>query len=543
MRLLIALVLAASSLPAQYFDFAVTDDGRLYFSTPLTTGSENSRSKIYRLADGRPELFASGSDDDNPFGNTVRAPLVSGDGSITGWALTLPCSGGSCGLSGLPRTSFHLQGAGIDTLTVTGLQISRNGRFLLASTYDAHVRLIELPSQRATDLGQFFSVLGQQSIADNGAALIWHGQVSRLFYRPPGGEARPVPGADDSVSGVLSPAGDRIAFERTRDGRFELVLGESVLASAPLRFSYQPRFANDGTLLYIHPDGQPMIVPPGGEPRRLVSIESGVHRAILSGDGRIAWLASGAGQLLRVRVADAAVEEVIPATPFVTPGGLFATPGSVVRFTGPGLARDTRFRIGDLDLPLSDLSPRAAYVQIPWEYPGIESPRPLIVQGRGSPFFQKLDFTPLARPTVTFERQPFSISPVAAHQDFRGLIDAADPAAPGETIHVFARNLGPVDPPVATGQRSPDPPARITTPLACYLFEVEPNNFPVRPRGLVVPFAGLSGGLVGIYHIDVTIPADWQTSQAMLRCVVDSGDGPRGDWVPLDVSPRRPDQP
>src|SRR6478735_9161263 len=147
MRPLLFVFLLASSLPAQYFDFAVTDDGRLYFATSLTTGPENSRSKVYRLANDRPELFASGSPDDNPFGSTAGSPLVSGDGSITGWALTNPCSTGSCGLAGLPRVFYQLQGAGIGTLAANGLQISRNGRFLLASTFDAHVRLIELPSQ------------------------------------------------------------------------------------------------------------------------------------------------------------------------------------------------------------------------------------------------------------------------------------------------------------------------------------------------------------------------------------------------------------
>jgi hypothetical protein len=95
-----------------------------------------------------------------------------------------------------------------------------------------------------------------------------------------------------------------------------------------------------------------------------------------------------------------------------------------------------------------------------------------------------------------------------------------------------------VDRPVATGERSPDPPARVTTPLACYLFEVAQDGTPSRAQGLVVPFAGLSAGMVGIYHIDVAIPADWRTNRGLLQCQLDSGDGFfRGDSVTIDVKP------
>jgi uncharacterized protein (TIGR03437 family) len=554
MRPLFALVLLASSLPAQYFDLAVTDDGRLYFSTSLSTGTENARSKIYRLSGTRLELFATGTPDDNPFGSTASAPLVSGDGSITGWALTLPCSSGSCGLAAVQRVFYQLQGAGMDTLPANVLQISRNGRFLLASTFDLRVRLIELPSQRATDLGQGIVLAGLQSIANNGAALMLDSRsVSRLLYRPPDGDTRPISGSEGVRSGILSPAGDRIVYERSRDGRLDLIASDTrgsapaVLASAPadlavpwpiLRFGYQPRFANDGTLIFIDPDGQPTLVSPGGTPRRLTNVEAGVERAILSGDGQIAWLASYSGQWLRVRVADANVEEVVPPTPYVAPGGSFGSPGSVIRFTGVGIDRNTRFRVDDVEMPIAALGPQVAYAQIPWEYPLQAPARPLTVRGPKSPFVQQFSFTPFPRPTISFERDAMNQAPLVSHQDFRTLVDTANPAVAGETIHVFAKNLGPVDRPVATGEPSPDPPARVTTPLACYLFEVEADAPPSRPQGLVVPFAGLSPGMVGVYHLDVTIPANWRTNRGLLQCQLDPGDGFfHGDSVTIDVKP------
>src|SRR5690242_8599518 len=100
MRCLGLLFLFVSTLPAQFFDFAVTDDGRLYFSTPLQiAGVKDIQSKVYRWTDAGPELFATPGSGENPFGDSASSPLVSGNGAITGWMLTRGC-GPSCGLSG-----------------------------------------------------------------------------------------------------------------------------------------------------------------------------------------------------------------------------------------------------------------------------------------------------------------------------------------------------------------------------------------------------------------------------------------------------------
>lgn len=533
-RLVFALVLAASSLQAQYFDFAVTDDGTLYFSTALATpAAEDARFKVYRLTAAGVDLFATGGAGDPYLGRTASAPFVSGDGSITGWGLTTPCFG-SCMLW-VPRTTFQLQGAGIETITAERIQISRNGRYLVVYAWPLGLRLLELPSQRAVDVSPALVLAGPQSIADNGALLLSDGKS--LLLRPPDGEPRAVAGSAGAVSGVLGPAGDRIAFERVRDGRLELVLGDVAIDAAPgVNPRFQPRFANDGALLYLDADSQPVYVTPGGTPRRLATLDSPAQRAIVSGDGRIAWVATAAGQLLRIHTIDGSIEEAVPATPLLGGSALWAYPGSVIRFSGTGVTRDIRFQIDGARLPLSAIAGDAAYVQIPWEYPAAATARALTVQAPGSPFFQRFDFTAFDLPRITFERQGSALK--AAHQDFRGLATPSDPARPGETLHVFASNMGPVDRPVATGEPSPDPPARVTTPMACYLIEFARDFTPVRSVGLVVPFAGLSAGLIGVYHIDVTIPADWTATRSMLSCHMDVGDRLyHGDSVEIDISP------
>ncbi len=562
MRRTFLIVFAASTLSAQFFDFAVTDDGRIYFATRLITGSEDARSKIYRVAGDGLTLFATGGGG-GPASPSAVLPLTSGDGSVTGYALNYPCLSPSCGLSGLPRNFYQLQGVELSSAAFNNLQISRNGRFLLGSSSDLRLRLIELPGQQATEFPQLFTGAGSQSVANSGAVLLRDaGQTSFLRYVPLGEERRPIPGTENAVAGILSPDGDSIAYERNAGNRYDLVLTgpqgstHRLLASVPrdleapwpaFRFRYQPSFANDGTLLYLEPgsDGaiQPVIVAAGGEPRRLIEVEHGVQTAILSGNGQVAWLATYRGRLLRVRTGDGAADEVIPETPYLAPGpvfpvsaSVFALPGSVVRVAGTGITARTRFLLGDAAIPLSELSSQGTAVQIPWEYDAATGSRVLTVQGPGSPFLQRIDFASLDRPTITFERSSFGGVLQAAHQDFRGVVSERDPARLGETIHVFTRNMGPVDQPVSTGQPSPaSPPARVTTPFACYLVEFDPPGSGVprgRAVGLVVPFAGLSSGSIGIYQIDVTIPEDWRSPTAALQCRMESG----GNMVHQDTA-------
>ena len=541
-RLILSLVLAAPVAFAQFGEFAVTDDGRLFFTTTLATGAEDNRSKVYRITGDGLSLHATGGDP--AIGRTAGQPFTSGDGSITGYALSSPCRGGSCGLFALPRTNFELQGTEVASRQFDTLRISRNGRFLLGLTYDARARLIDLASNAAREFPQFRPPASRQAVANSGAALLLtvYDGPPPVLYVPFGEEARPIPGTEGAASAILSPNADRVAYVRNAPDGFELVLTDPqgsthrILSRAPDRNAFQPSFANDGSLLYLDAAGRVYLLGPAGEPRTF-SILSGVKQAILSGNAELAWLTTATGQLLRVRTADGVADEIIPETPVAQQGSLFAFPGSVVRLHGSGFTTRTRFRLGDLALPISELTTSSAALQIPWEYEFVGGPRTLTVQGPANPFVQLVSFAPLDQPTISFERDRTGAILQAAHQDFRGILSPDDPARPGETIHLFVRNLGPVDQPVATGERSPSsPPARATTPLACYLYEFNSPTPPPRIDGLVVPFAGLAGGSIGIYQIDVTIPANWATPEALLQCRMEF----RGDTQRIPIATGSP---
>ncbi|MEP7365892.1 MAG: hypothetical protein ABI972_21770 [Acidobacteriota bacterium] len=538
MRRIVLFAFAAATASAQFADFAVTDDGRLFFTTPLSTGAEDMRTKVYRVDSSGVSLYATGGEPalygPNAIGPNAVAPFTSGDGSITGYGRNSPDCNPRCSAFALPRTFFTIDGLdGFANVPYNTLQISRNARFLLGSTSDYQLRRIELPSGNTYVFPPNLVPIGRFGISNSGAALMRDARDdSPLLYAPYGEQPRVIPGTDAVRTGFLSPNGDRIVYLRSNGLGFDLILTDPqgsahrVLATAPAESLFQPSFANDGTLLFLDASGQPMVLAAAAaEPRLLLTLDGGAKAAILSGNGQIAWFTTANGRLIRVRTTDLGIDEFIPETLDLDAGRPYtAAPGSVIRLFGSGLPERTRFTLDGTPLPLSEPTGQRAAVQVPWEFPATPGERTLLIENPGSPFHLAARFLPVLEPTVTFERGNTRFDTVlqAAHQDFRSVVSASDLARPGETIHVFARNLGPVDQPVATGQRSPaSPPARIVTPLTCTLQATGVGNPSTRIDPLVIPFAGLSGGSVGIYQIDVTIPADWSSTEALLRCGFD----------------------
>ena len=536
MRLTLFLLVCSVRLGAQFSEFAVTDDGRLYFSTPLGTGQANAQFKVYKIASGELSLVAEGNGGANPFGATISGPIVSGDGAISGYLSYLPCVGGSCGLTGFPRGHYEFSGFELAN-SFSNAQISRNGRFLLGTGtgigFDQFTpRVIELPSRKFVDVPA--TLCGRAQCVSNSGAVLMRRSGPGLSLLQFGGSATAISGTETATAGIVSPDGGLVAYELADGDWAKLFLTDSqgsahrLLVAAPKASYVQPSFANDGTLLYFELDAdgtiQPMVLPPGGEARRVASIAAGARIGIISGDAGTVWLGSNSGQLLLVNAIDGMVTEVIPETPYVRERFLYAYPGSVLRVHGTGLSQRTRFELGSVLLPISELAGQDAAAQLPWEYNGQSGSNVLVLRGEGNPFAQNLSFTLVRYPGVQFEVDTLGRAQIA-HNDFRGVVSDADPAEPGETIHIFARNMGPVDRPVATGQRSPDsPPARVITPLACYIRHEYDGN-PHAATGLRVPFAGLSGGSIGVYQIDVTIPAGWRDAKSQVECQMDAPDG------------------
>jgi len=94
------------------------------------------------------------------------------------------------------------------------------------------------------------------------------------------------------------------------------------------------------------------------------------------------------------------------------------------------------------------------------------------------------------------------------------VVDGAAPAAAGDIVVVYATGLGAVDRAVASGAAAPsDPPAKVTTPVTAT----------VGGQPAAVHFAGLTPGFVGLYQVNVQIPAGVAPGSAVPLLVLQNG--------------------
>jgi uncharacterized protein (TIGR03437 family) len=84
------------------------------------------------------------------------------------------------------------------------------------------------------------------------------------------------------------------------------------------------------------------------------------------------------------------------------------------------------------------------------------------------------------------------------HADFTPLNTYNNFAKPGEILILYMTGLGPVSPPIATGQAAP--PGRLSDvqfPLHC-VWDGQTAD---------IQFAGLAPGTVGVYQVNIVAPA------------------------------------
>ena len=172
-------------------------------------------------------------------------------------------------------------------------------------------------------------------------------------------------------------------------------------------------------------------------------------------------------------------------------------------------------------IPIAEITRgRDVLFQVPWETPEGNTLR-LVLSREGHPFellFGRLQVQEMWPHFALLNPELWSSPPnemlKASHEDFRGLVTAADPARPGETIHTYLYGLGPVTPEVATGEKSPDPPALIRAEPRCFFQQRDfRDTIPA-----TVPFAGLMPGFIGVYQMDVTLPPGLSPQHRFLFC-------------------------
>jgi uncharacterized protein (TIGR03437 family) len=161
-------------------------------------------------------------------------------------------------------------------------------------------------------------------------------------------------------------------------------------------------------------------------------------------------------------------------------------------------------------------SPGQFNVQIPWEVTGMGT-FSMIVNGAPS--------NVVSKGVYTYSPDVFMVSAAQAaitHAD-GSLVSNASPAAVNETVVVYCTGLGPVSGAMVTG-----------TPASSTILQpTSPNQATATLGGVpaTVSFSGLAPGFIGLYQVNVQIPANAPPGSLLTIAI----GGERAPAVPLPV--------
>ena len=193
-----------------------------------------------------------------------------------------------------------------------------------------------------------------------------------------------------------------------------------------------------------------------------------------------------------------------------------AAPGSLVSVMG---ARVDSARAGDLNFPVLEASDSESHIQVPFEATGPNVPLALDAAGR--------------QMTIGLAMQPVSPAifvgrdgePMIQDADSGLMLDTRNAAHSGARIQIFATGLGKVRPDWPTGMAAPvDQPPAVAASVKAYV-----DRAPVEVKS-----ATLAGGYVGLYLIELQLPAIVNAGPAELYV---SADGQESNRVRIYLEP------
>lgn len=168
------------------------------------------------------------------------------------------------------------------------------------------------------------------------------------------------------------------------------------------------------------------------------------------------------------------------------------------------------FRVGsqEISAPLFFVSSGQVNAQAPFELP---TGTVMVRVRRGS---ESSAEQPVQVAAVSPGIFPFGNSGAILHAATFQLVTESDPARPGEFLLIFCTGLGAVQPSVPSGQRAPsmEPLARtVSTPLVNIASPAMPAQ---------VTFSGLAPGFVGLYQVNVQVPAGVPAGPQPLQIII-----------------------
>ena len=538
------------SLHAQFDDIVTTDDGSvLLFNSRwrLAGSGDADLLKIFRWdAKGFTVVYSPSNPGfiSPPF---AFNPLLAGDGKVSGYVSYPGCSGSGCSSV---KSTLVLNGATVPAALPSGgtIQLSRNGRFLAAGS-----TVVDLSTGATRTAAGGFPEAGQFGIGNNGGLLMLTVHqafiVSNVDLTLSSRPGVLIVNAPEVLDAVVSAVENRVVYEiwgdtaATRDQlwSYDVASGQSTkladiaLGTALGISQFQPSISNDGSrLLYrlARADGSGFdaVIQDfnTGSTTPIAQILPSSANLVISGDGKSAWVHRFDGRLVRIAIDSLQATEIPGRHAWMVEQDGAEVSGSYHHLYGGAFAPDNTsgppadltVNLAGLSLPLLAANTSELDVQIPWEATSFGQ-YPMVLHNASSPFESVLTLN-LEPATPTFERTGMprdgQRNIIVAHQDFHGLVTHADPALPGEFVHAYMTGLGGTQPQPPTGS-VPTNLSSAMRPL-CWLVP------PARPQETTaVTFAGLAPGLIGIYQVDIAIPADFAASEAQLSCVDQVGAG------------------
>jgi uncharacterized protein (TIGR03437 family) len=483
---------------AQFTKLAATADGsQLYFISALRlrdVPGQNDFPKVFRIIeDGTIELFAQ-HDKDSGYPTAFNVS-TSDDGRTVATTWRKSCTANQpC----LQQFQYEVRGVHAVSLRPGIAALSRNGRFLLEWLNNApNDRIIDLDSGQVVTIpaGDILSrVIGasRHPLADDGSAVFQYGRDGVLFRN-----GKIQQSFDSGFPGNY--------LEIDQSGRWVLYLASAGSVLADLNngtVSTLPisagEMSNDGMrFLGSASQSATFYDRVTGEARTF----AGYGERLLAGSGQFAFLYAENGSLVRVNWNTSpnkfAAKVLIAASPylFVDIAGA-PVPGSakaVACWLMPNVSPYWNGR----PIPVLQRDASTMWFQIPWDAePGdtriefrtaggpFEGPAlPLTLERYAPRFFMSSEYDSYVQPIAQ-----------TWHENWSGQVSERSQARPGEIVHLFMTGLGPVSPTPATGEPGPFAPfARTVNPAPC--------------EGEVL-YSGIAPGLIGIYQVDIRLPAN-----------------------------------
>jgi uncharacterized protein (TIGR03437 family) len=175
---------------------------------------------------------------------------------------------------------------------------------------------------------------------------------------------------------------------------------------------------------------------------------------------------------------------------FNTPYLPLSLAGVSVSFDAPGLSLPGR---------LHYVSPNQVNVQIPWEFQGLNSVLMKVSVGEIQSAVYNLPLADYAPGIFEFTDSVSGLYLAAILDTEFRVVTPANPARRGRIISVFANGLGPVDNRPPTGEVTPAQPFATTRQRPVVTIGGRPAR---------VDFSGLAPGNVGLYQINIEVPAE-----------------------------------